>query len=94
MRHLAEVGVPCSAVLDTHDLWTDPHLQARDFIQPVQHPTLGELEFMRNPIRMSGAEGPLQAAPLLGQHTDAVLQADLDLTEAELASLRESGAIA
>ncbi len=94
MRHLAEVGVPCSAVLDTHDLWTDPHLQARDFIQPVQHPTLGELEFMRNPIRMPGAEGPLQTAPLLGQHTDAVLQADLNLTEAELASLRESGAIA
>ena len=50
-----------------------------------------------NPVRMS--EVPPSAAagvrpPWLGEHTDAVLSAELGLVEAELASLREAGVIA
>jgi formyl-CoA transferase len=90
---LAEAGVPCSAVLDTLDLWNDPHLRSRDFIQTVEHPTLGSVRLMRFPTRMSGAVPPI-AAPLLGAHTDEVLRADLGLGEAELSAFRASGVVA
>ena len=47
MMELGEAGVPISAVLDTTDLFTDPHLASRDFIQTVEHPTEGSIKLMR-----------------------------------------------
>jgi formyl-CoA transferase len=93
MRELAGAGVPCSAVLETQELFTDPHLVERGLIQTVEHPTAGPVKLMRQPVRMSGSEVPLVAAPLLGQHTDAVLQADLCLGADEIAALRENGVV-
>ncbi|MEE9278201.1 MAG: CoA transferase, partial [Dehalococcoidia bacterium] len=77
MQILGEAGVPCSYTFDTRDLWTDPHLRARDFIQTVQHPELESVELMRSPFRLSDSEVPLVAAPLLGEHSDEVLQQDI-----------------
>ncbi|MGH2585399.1 MAG: CaiB/BaiF CoA transferase family protein [Dehalococcoidia bacterium] len=93
MRDLAGAGVPCSAVLDTQELFTDPHLVERGLVQTVEHPTAGPVRLMRQPVRMSGSDVPLVAAPLLGQHTDAVLQADLCLSAEELTALRENGVV-
>lgn len=93
MEELGAAGVPVSAVLDTHDLFTDPHLAARNFIHTVQHPTLGEIPLMRWPPLMSKSDVPLVAAPLLGQHTEDVLRQDLGLDEAEIARLREAGLV-
>ena len=80
------------AVFDTYDLWTDPHLREREFIQEVEHPTEGTVELMRSPIRMSGAVA-LKPAPLLGQHTDEALRETLGLGEDDLAALRAEGVI-
>lgn len=94
MRILASAGVPCSAVLDTKDLFEDPHLRARGFVQSVDHEVLGRVPVMGSPFRMSGAPVELQAAPVLGKHTDEVLRADLGLSDAELRALRASGVLA
>jgi crotonobetainyl-CoA:carnitine CoA-transferase CaiB-like acyl-CoA transferase len=48
---------------------------------------------MRMPARLSDSNVPLAAAPLLGQHTDAVLADDLGLDERALESLRCDGVI-
>jgi formyl-CoA transferase len=90
MQLLGAAGVPCSAILDTTELFTDPHLVARDFIQCIEHPTAGEVRVMRNPVRMSGSEVPIKAAPLLGGSTDEVLAADLGLSAEEIVALREA----
>jgi formyl-CoA transferase len=93
METMGAAGVPCSYVFDTMDLFTDPHLTEREFIQTVDHPAVGEVQLMRNPIRMEGVV-PLQHSPLLGGDTEAVLRDDLGLTEAEVAELLGSGAAA
>jgi formyl-CoA transferase len=93
MDILGPAGVPCSAVFDTLDLWNDRHLKERDFIQTVEHPVAGTVELMRNPIRMSGSQVPLQPSPILGAHTDEVLSTALGLSPADLESLRSAGAI-
>lgn len=93
MWELADAGVPCSAVLDTYDLFTDPHLQARDFIQVVEHPTAGPVKLMRNPIRMSKSLVPLRPAPLLGEATREILARDLGLDERALDALMSEGVI-
>ena len=94
MMELGEAGVPISAVLDTTDLFTDPHLASRDFIQTVEHATEGPIKLMRWPPLMSKNRVPLVAAPLLGEHSDEVLVADLGLDDGELDSLRAAGVIA
>jgi formyl-CoA transferase len=94
MQRLGEAGVPCSAVLDTRDLFEDPHLQARGFVETVEHEALGPVRLLGCPARLSRSQVPLRAAPLLGQHTAEVLGADLGLGEDQIRALRDQGAIA
>jgi len=94
MEVLGEAGVPCSATFDTRDLFTAPHLKERDFIQEVEHPEAGTVQLMRNPIRMSGSDVPLEAAPLLGDATNRILASDLGLDAGALDALKAEGVVA
>jgi formyl-CoA transferase len=94
MRILATAGVPCSAVLDTKDLFENPHLRARGFVQSVDHEVLGTVPVMGSPFRMAGEPIALKAAPVLGRHSDEVLRSDLGLSDTELRRLRSAGIVA
>ena len=93
MKIIGEGGVPCSAVLDTADLFRDPHLLARGFVKTIQHPVRGELHLLGWPARLAKSEVPIEPAPLVGENTAGVLREDLGLGDAELGALREAGAI-
>jgi formyl-CoA transferase len=93
MRRLGDAGVPCSAILDTRDLYNDPHLLERGFVRTVEHPELGEARLLGFPPRMSASHVDVKRAPYLGEHSDAVLRADLDLDEAELEALHDEGTL-
>ena len=93
MTALAEEGVCASQVFETHDLFTDPHLLARDFIAQTTHAEHGDIRLLGWPARMSKSSVDLQAAPLLGEHTDQVLAADLGLSQDAIDDLRTNGAI-
>lgn len=93
MGVLGPAGVPCSAVFDTVDVFRDPHLQARGFVQTIEHPAVGSVTLLGNPLRMSASQVPLSAAPMLGAHTRAVLRDDLGMDEAAIAALCDDGAV-
>jgi formyl-CoA transferase len=93
MRILGEASVPCSAVLDTYDLYRDPHLLERGFVKKVEHPELGQAPLLGFPTRMSESSVEISRAPYLGEHGDEVLREDLDLGAAELTALREAGVL-
>ena len=93
MHHLASFGVPCSATLDTMELFTDPHLKERGLIKTLEHPEAGDVQVMGMPARLSGSEVPLTPAPLHGEHTDEVLRSLLQIDDAELDKLRRDGII-
>ena len=90
---MCEGGVPASAVMDTHDLFHDPHLKARGFVQAVQHEEMGERPLLGWPARMSESQVPIQASPLLGKHTTEVLMQDLGLSEDDVRALHDDGAV-
>ena len=94
MRILAEGGVPASAVLDTSDLYRNPHLVERGFVHEVDHAAVGKVKLLGWPPRMSESDVPIKAAPLLGEHTREVVAADLGLAPAQVEALAESGVIA
>ncbi len=93
MTILGEAGVPASAVLDTRDLFADPHLRERGFIVPVDHESRGRIELLGAPMRFSDTPVEVRAAPLLGRHTDSVLAEELELTQTQIDRLRADGVI-
>lgn len=93
MRTLAEAGVPASAVFDTKDLYTDPHLIERGFVHQIEHEELGTIPLLGWPPRMSASEVEMVAAPVLGRHTRSVLSEELGISDAEYALLKERGVV-
>ncbi|HIG40707.1 MAG: CoA transferase [bacterium] len=93
MQIFAESGICASQVYETNDLFTDPHLLEREFIHEVRHADHGDIKLLGWPAKMSKSEVPIQAAPLLGEHTDEVMAQDLGLEEKDIEALRKEGAI-
>ena len=91
MRLLAEAGVPASAVLDTSDLYRNPHLVERGFVHEVEHAVAGPIKLIGWPARMSGSNVPIEVASLLGEHSREVVAADLGLAADDVDRLVDRG---
>jgi crotonobetainyl-CoA:carnitine CoA-transferase CaiB-like acyl-CoA transferase len=87
------VRAPVSYVHDIADVLASPQLSARDYFQSDDHSVAGALEYPGAPVRMPETPWRLGRAPLLGEHTEVVLQKMLGLDAAEVARLREDGVV-
>lgn len=90
---LDEAGVPAGPIQNMAELWADPQVAARGMRQMVEHPKAGQVPAIGVPVKLSATPGAVRhAAPMLGQHTAAVLiEAGFD--PAEIRRLHNSGAI-
>jgi formyl-CoA transferase len=93
MMELGDAGVPAGAVFDTLELSEDPDLRRRGTFVTVDHPRRGRFTMPGWPVKMSGSQVAVTAAPLLGAHNRAVYGELLGLDEAELARLESEGVI-
>ena len=79
---------------DAGDLYDCPHLQARGFFVPVEHPVAGLARYPGlGPCLSSGSYEIRRPAPLLGQHNREVFVEDLGMSDADLVCLRCNGII-
>ena len=92
---LRAAGVPAEACINPHGLWPNPQLAHRGFFQVVKHALIGPLRYPGLPMRFSGLPRNLRRtpAPMLGEHNEEVLRGELNLSDAEIASLREKKVI-
>ena len=91
---LEACGVPCAPINDLAAVFADPQVRARDNVASVNHPSLGPIPVLANPMRMSASPIRYEVPPpRLGEHTDAVLRQRLAMADAQLAALRERGVI-
>ena len=87
-------GVPAGAVRSIAEALAAPEVRARGMVHEVDHPKAGRFEALASPVRLSATPTAVPvAAPLLGQHTDAVLAAFGYATE-EIARFRTDGVTA
>ncbi|MGW3135331.1 CaiB/BaiF CoA transferase family protein [Streptomyces sp. NPDC001139] len=87
----AEAAV--APIQDVRDVLTDPQYQALDTVTTLDDPDLGPLRMQNVLFRLSDTPGAIRwAGRAHGADTTEVL-AELGLTEAELAALREEGAV-
>ncbi len=87
--------IPSFPLNNVSDLVGSPQFQARGFFMESSHPVAGALTYPGWPFQLaSGKRVELRAAPLLGQHNQAILgEPGLGLTPDQLQLLRAQEAI-
>jgi formyl-CoA transferase len=86
--------IPCGPINNYEQVFADPHITAREMAVEVEHPTLGRMRSLGSAIKMSDTPtNPRRRAPILGEHTDAVLE-EYGFSAEEINSLRAAGAVA
>ncbi len=84
---LDEAGIPASPQHTLGELAQHPHTLASGMRFDYQHPVLGAMSGVAQPLRFDGERMPLRRAPPMhGEHTAQVLQ-EAGFTEAEIAAL-------
>lgn len=95
-RELTAVGIAAGPSNSAADVIDDPHVAARHMLVAVPRTDGIETDVLvpGNPVKLSRmAEGPESRVPWVGEHTAAVLRAELGLDDATLAKLRDADVI-
>jgi crotonobetainyl-CoA:carnitine CoA-transferase CaiB-like acyl-CoA transferase len=91
---LEAAKVPCGSINAIDEAFADPQAQARGAVVGMAHPLTPALRLVASPMKLSAT--PVQyrhAPPLLGQHTDALLQ-EAGCSVEEITIWRAAGVIA
>jgi crotonobetainyl-CoA:carnitine CoA-transferase CaiB-like acyl-CoA transferase len=94
IARLEAAGVPCGPIHDMREVAADAQVAHRGLLRRVAHGAGVEAPVMRSPLRLAGAEAPLEAPPRLGADTGAVLRDALGLSAERISQLAEAGVIA
>jgi len=93
LEKLAAARIPAGPIQTVEEALTDPQTLARSTIVEIEHPAIGQARSIANPCRLAGTP-PLYRypPPLLGEHTEAILQ-ELGYSADEVAAARREGVI-
>jgi formyl-CoA transferase len=92
MAILNDLDVPCGPIMGTADLADDEHVRGRQMWVELDHPQRGKWFNVGMPIKLSASPARIERSPLLGEHTDQVLQDVLGYDEAKIKALKQAGA--
>ena len=92
MATLNDLDVPCGPIMGTADLADDEHVSGRQMWVELDHPQRGKWFNVGMPIKLSASKPRIERSPLLGEHTDQVLQEVLGYDEAKIKALKQAGA--
>ncbi len=74
-ERLAAHDVPFAPVNNVPEVMADPQVRHLETFYEVEHPERGVLTAIHRPVRINGQRGPAdKAAPVLGEHSDAIRQ--------------------
>jgi len=93
LERLDKEGVPSGPINNYAEALADPQTLARNMVVDLVHPGAGAIKALGVPVKLSDTPGAVdRAAPLLGQHTSAILT-ELGYGESEQHDLRDRGII-
>jgi crotonobetainyl-CoA:carnitine CoA-transferase CaiB-like acyl-CoA transferase len=94
LRILAAHDIPAAGTQSLQQFMQDPAVLHHKMIVKYDHPELGPLSLMGQPLRFSETQAPdAGPPPMLGQHTSEVLR-QAGYADPEIAELRRRGVVA
>ena len=93
-RVFVEAGIPAGPVYTLDQVFADPQVRHCGLVEEVEHPIIGALKQLSNPLRMENVGGNTVKShpPLLGEHSEDVLKT-FWLSNEEISSLIASGVV-
>ncbi len=86
-------SVPAGPIYSIDEVFADPQVRHLGMAEPVDHPELGQIELVSQPIRMSNSPFAIsRSTPTLGEHNEEILK-QLGFTGEEVESLQTEGVI-
>jgi crotonobetainyl-CoA:carnitine CoA-transferase CaiB-like acyl-CoA transferase len=90
---LTHNDIPAGKVYTPDEAFSDPQVLHRQMVIEVEHPTLGKVKQVGIAPKLSSTPGKVRSfSPLLGEHTNEILQ-KLGYKRKEIENLRQEGAV-
>jgi len=86
------LDIPVGPILSMKEIAEDESLRKTGTVVEVDHPGRGKYLTVGNPVKMSDSIPEVKRSPLLGEHTDQVLE-ELGYSDKEIAELKTTTAI-
>jgi CoA:oxalate CoA-transferase len=87
-------GIPYSPINTLQQICEDPHIAHRQMLTTITQPLVGKMQICASPLKLSETPGEVYApAPMLGQHSAAVLREVLGYSPAQIAQLQAAGVL-
>lgn len=91
---LTMAGVPAAEVNTMDKIVKDPNILMRNMLIQMNHPKAGKVTVANSPIKLSQCPNDsILPSPLLGEHTEEVLNSILGLTKDEINRLKDKKVI-
>jgi crotonobetainyl-CoA:carnitine CoA-transferase CaiB-like acyl-CoA transferase len=91
---LEAANVPCGPINNISQVFADPQALARTLTISMAHEAAGPIDLVASPLRLTKTPPEYRSAPpILGQHTDEVLNGVLGLSPSDIKILRSQGVV-
>jgi len=91
---LDEADVPVGPVNNVAEILDDPHVRARRLVGSFDYPGVGEFKALALPYKFLGWDDPqIGRPPVLGEHTEKILEEKLNLSREAISRLKTLKAI-
>ena len=94
LRELDNLKIPCGPINTLDNVFSDPHVLARDMVAEIPHPTAETLKMVASPMKLTDTPCEItRHPPLLGEHTAEVLQEKLAYSSEKIEELRKENIV-
>jgi crotonobetainyl-CoA:carnitine CoA-transferase CaiB-like acyl-CoA transferase len=94
LEKLNKEGIPAGPINNLEEVFRDPQVSHLKMVKEVVHPRMGKVKLIRNPVTFSETPASIYLPPpLLGEHTEEILEQLLGYHSEQIEDLKRKGVI-